>query len=133
MKNTFLTALMIFTGLLITGSMARAQETLLVDVPHDFVVNGQSLPAGAYHIGRVPNQGLGILQIRSDDGKSAIFILPDTFQANVSEMPQLSFIRRGDEYVLRGIQTPTGMYTLFATERKAKNEGRAAATMSPGN
>jgi len=133
MKNTILTALVLLAGLLATGSMARAQETLAVQVRHDFVVNGRTLPAGAYHISRGSNVSLGMLLIRSNDGKSALFFLPSTVQSSVSGMPHLSFIRNGDQYVLSGVQTSNETYTVFATEQKANSDVQPASTMSSGN
>lgn len=133
MKNAFLTALLLLAGLLATGSMARAQETLAVQVPHDFVVNGRTLPAGAYHISRGSNLSLNTLLIRSDDGKSVLFFMPSTVEGSVSQMPHLSFIRNGEQYVLSGVQTSNTNYTAFATEQKSGNDVQPASAMSSGN
>ncbi len=88
-------------GLLLVVSAAQAQETgVKADIPFDFVVGNQRLPAGEY---TVVNQGPvnQAILIRSDEGKTAIFALTQPCSSfNPSAKTRLVFHTMAGRYFL---------------------------------
>ncbi len=93
-------------GLLLVVSAAQAQETgVKADIPFDFVVGNQRLPAGEY---TVVNQGPvnQAILIRSDEGKTAIFALTQSCSSfNPSAKTKLVFHTMAGRYFLYQIWT----------------------------
>ena len=61
-----------------TAAFAQNSTRLQANVPFDFIVGNQALPAGQYTVDRGPADG--IVMIRSADGKNASMVLaPGSF------------------------------------------------------
>jgi hypothetical protein len=91
------------TALTCSGLFA---ETLLANIPFDFVMGKTAMPAGAYTV-TCSNR---LLTVRDDRGKHAAMILtlPAGFAPNSREWPStglLLFQRYGDEYFLSKVWT----------------------------
>src|SRR5271169_2265274 len=94
---------------------ARAQEfgDIVAKVPHDFVVGGRVLPAGAYRVSRVHlPSGSRELEISSYQTGAAVLVIPTVFDGVESESAQLNFEHVGDKYFLSAIETPIGTYAI---------------------
>jgi hypothetical protein len=115
MKKQYFTVLFALVCMLGFGLEARAQEedTVVANVPYDFVVGSQVLPAGTYAVSRVEvTTGSRDLKIVSyQTGASALFI-PTVFDDVQIGHAQLSFEHAGDRYFLSGIETPIGTYSI---------------------
>jgi len=127
-------------AIIVAGVSAQAQSLqykLTVDIPFDFQVANQKLPAGKYSVGRAQEtSGDTVLQIRSIDGQSTTnrFSIPIvTF--NLKNRGELIFHRYGDQYFLSEVW-PAGGGTGRAflktrterdLERTARENGVAAA------
>lgn len=136
----FITAAMLAMAIIVAGVSAQAQSLqykLTVDIPFDFQVASQKLPAGKYSVGRAQEtSGDTVLQIRSIDGQSTTnrFSIPIvTF--NIKNRGELIFHRYGDQYFLSEVW-PAGGGTGRAflktrterdLERSARENGVAAA------
>jgi len=103
-----------------TAAMAHAQE-LKVAVPFDFEINGTTLPAATYSIGRsLPNNDRGVVFMGDHKGTVAEAAELDAYVTGT----KLVFHKAGDEYFLRDVVTLNG--TLhFATSKKEKKLAQA--------
>jgi hypothetical protein len=78
MKRGFSLAIAtVFGFVLVAGAgaaFASLADPIKVNVPFDFVVGTKTLPAGEYLISTPDENVAGLLAIRSENGKSAIFV-----------------------------------------------------------
>jgi hypothetical protein len=115
MKKQYLTVLFTLICVLGLGLGARAQEqdTVVTNVPFDFVAGGKVLPAGNYRVMRVqPSSGSRELEISSFETGASVFLIPTVFDDVQSGHAQLNFEHLGDEYFLSAIETPIGTYAI---------------------
>jgi len=96
-----------------------AQETLVADVPFNFQVNQQTMPAGSYSIGQLSTD-LKALSIQGEGRK--IFAL-STSVGESSGVPKLVFRRIGDQYVLTRI-AGLALQRDFALSKEQKKLAR---------
>jgi hypothetical protein len=115
MKKQYVTVLFTLICLFGLGLSARAQEpdTVVTNVPFDFVAGGKVLPAGKYTVNRVaPASGSRELEMRSYETHASVFVLPTVFDGVRSDNAQLHFEHLGDSYFLSAIETAIGTYTI---------------------
>jgi len=93
-------------GLLLVASAAQAQTNAVkADIPFDFVVANQRMPAGEYVVSS-PSFGSPAILIRSDDGKAtAVTIANPRVSANPSDKTKLVFRHLAGQYFLSQIWT----------------------------
>ncbi len=132
MKKQYLTVLFTLICVFGLGLGARAQEqdTVVTNVPFDFVAGGQVLPAGTYRVSRVDStSGSRELEISSYETRASVFVIPTVFDDVQSDKAQLNFEHLGGKYFLSAIEdtdwdirhrhTPCGYQTCAdATTRR---------------
>jgi hypothetical protein len=130
MRNLFLILMTLSFLAIAGGTSARAQvmDTIEADVPFDFTLRHDVLPAGHYIIKRVDDSRPGVMEIRgSDSHKTRIFLTGDAQIAKEPKHTELIFDRVGDQYFLSkifevgstyGVQVPKSR-----SERKLETEG----------
>ena len=129
--TTTLFALTLFIGL---QSAAHAEQILTVTVPHDFIVNNTSFPAGNYIVSRSETAGpLAAILIQRRDGGSGSFVLPIAFEEGVADKAQLTFDSINGVYILRKIETSLGVYTFGSQSIRIQTAMKAATKTSSGN
>jgi hypothetical protein len=131
MKKQYLAVLFTLICLFGLGLSARAQEqdTVVTNVPFDFVAGGKVLPAGNYRLQRVrPSSGSRELEIRSYETRASVFVIPTAFDDVQSDKAQLNFEHLGDTYFLSAIETPIGTYAIDIPPAAIK----LAQTQQPG-
>lgn len=143
MKKTFakgfITAALLAMAIIAAGVSAQAQSLhyrLTADIPFDFSVSDQKLPAGKYWISRAQETGGDtVLQIKSTDGDSVAtrFSIPIvTF--NPKKRSELIFHRYGDQYFLSEVWPAGGgtgrafikTHSERELQRNARENGVAA-------
>ena len=147
MKKTvvkgFITAALLVMAIITAGASAQAQTLqykLTVDIPFDFSVSGQKLPAGKYWIGRAQSSiGDTVVQIQSTDMHSVAnrFSVPIvTFKTK--NRAELVFHRYGDQYFLSEVWPAGGgtgrAFLKTRAERdlaKSPRDNGIAAVKSP--
>jgi hypothetical protein len=88
---------------LLLAASANAQTMLKVTVPFEFIVDGQTLPAGDYTIGGV---SAPTLAIQSADRNVNVMSLPHACESlNIPETSKLVFHQYGGQYFLSQIWT----------------------------
>src|SRR5262245_8149534 len=79
MKKQLMIMIMVLGGIVVANqSLAQAQIVghLKAEIPFSFYVGARRLPAGAYTV-TMRDLGAGLMEIRSDDGKSSAFFLTE--------------------------------------------------------
>jgi len=94
--------LLVGLGSAITSqAQVESDANIRANVPHSFVVNNTTLPAGNYVVTVVDTTDLNVLEIRSADDKLAVLF--DTEPVNVNRLSrksELVFDQIGDTYFL---------------------------------
>jgi hypothetical protein len=93
-------------------AQAQDEDTVVANVPYDFVASGAVLPAGTYRISRVDTGGIRELEISSYETGASALLLPTVFADAPGEHAHLTLRLVGGKYFLSGIQTANGVYTL---------------------
>jgi len=143
MKKTFvkglITAALLVTAIITAGASAQAQTLqykLSADIPFDFSVSGQKLPAGKYVLGRA-HESIGdtVVQIQRADGHTVAnrFSVPIvTFKTKKQGM--LVFHRYDDQYFLSEVWPAGGgtgrAFLKTRTERELARSARAIAAVN---
>ncbi len=104
-KQSFLLA-----GLLVLSSMAatqvaRAQETMVADIPFAFTAGNATLPAGEYRVQKLDGNS-AVLLIRCSDASAAAMVITNGARANEPQsQSKLVFKRYDNRYFLSQVWT----------------------------
>lgn len=147
MKKTvvkgFITAALLVAAIITAGVSTQAQTLqykLTVNIPFDFSVSGEKLPAGKYWVSRT-NESIGdtVVQIQNADGRPVAnrFSVPiSTFKTK--NRGELVFHRYGDQYFLSEVWPAGGgtgrAFIKTRAERdlaKSTRDNGVAAVKSP--
>ena len=116
MKTIYVIAiftLIYVSGLMLNANAQEREDTLVVKVPCDFVVQGLVLTKGAYRVSRVDTaRGARELKISSADTAASVLLIPTVFDDYRSGRPQISLQQVGGRYFLTAIKTPIGTYAI---------------------
>jgi hypothetical protein len=128
MKNVVakmgLVAVMTIIAASVSANAQSLNYRLTANIPFDFSVAGQKLPAGKYWINRAqPSNGDTVIQIRSTDGRSNIARLTiPVFGFDPVKTSSLVFNRYGDEYFLSVIWVKGGVTGRELPKSRAERE-----------
>ena len=92
---------------------AQAVDQLVVTVPFQFVVNGTTLPAGAYRAHRLSDiNPSGGLVLSSYENRVITTVLPIDIESAHDNKPELTFETAGDQHVLSQVQTADHVFNI---------------------
>ena len=138
--KTYARILSAFLGLAALALATRAQEIdqIAVNIPHDFVVGGKTLPAGNYRVNRLSQGDLAELVITSVENRAGALFRSSEVRATREDKPSLRFQHIGDQYFLSQIETPQHIFKISvpkgASQFSVKIQATpATATISGGN
>ena len=88
--------------LAVTSANAQSGTHFIrIVVPFEFIIKGETLPAGVYLVKRVSSEKPEMLLLSSTDGGSRVYILTKSVQANTRPSgSKLVFQQYGDKYFL---------------------------------
>lgn len=115
----------LYTTLLVALSAAFAQTRrgdTIVDIPFNFVVNGQTLPSGHYIVHPLDNGGLRI----SNGDAAGVYVFAHTATRDSSDGSKLVFHRFGSTYFLSAVWTQGRQSGLELARSRAEREMEAA-------
>lgn len=114
MKQQLASVLLIILGFFGVAAKAKAQthREVIANIPYEFVAAGRTLPAGAYTVTRLSDNGLAGLSIANYEARSGVLVLVNQFENRPAGDTKISFERVGDKYYLSSIETSDGLYTL---------------------
>jgi hypothetical protein len=114
MKGKFASTLVLLVGVLglCTVTKAEARDAIKLTVPFEFIVDGQTLPAGTYSLGWMADDKLGGLILRNETARTSVFVHPEEVADASSDKPEVSFERVGELYFLSKITTSQNVYDV---------------------
>jgi hypothetical protein len=99
---------------------AQTPSRLRANIPFNFVVGSQPLPAGDYSVKQVSQVAI---VFQSEDSRSSAIVLTTAVQAKkIQEVGKLVFNRYGDQYFLSQIWTPSESTGREVTKSRVERE-----------
>jgi hypothetical protein len=124
---TTLTLLSLLMTLIGAGAQAQPQTALVAEVPFEFSIKNQTLPAGRYEVKVAMHGGTEMLTISSDrETKGFYFVNHQTRRGDVSGEPKLVFHRYGDRYFLAQIWQSNDREAITLPMSRAELEVKTA-------
>jgi len=114
MKMKFASVLLTLICLLGLSATARAdiRGQIRVTLPFEFVVHGETLPAGTYTLSTFTDDKSDGLILSNHDHRIAVFVHPAQIEGASADKPQVSFQRVGQQLFLTRIQTAYDVYDI---------------------
>jgi hypothetical protein len=114
MRKQSLRILIALIGVVGSGVAARAQDLdkVVAKIPHEFVVDGKTFPAGSYRVDRVSSLDDGVLVLRNLDNHASVLVLPASVESNSADHVRISFEHVGEEFFLSRIETAGHVFTI---------------------
>jgi hypothetical protein len=106
---------------------------LIADIPFDFNVGNQTLPAGEYTVRQVnPASDQAVLQIRSKDGRVSAMVRMGSVHGKAQESAKLIFNRYGNQHFFAQAWVDGDNTGLQAAKSRAeRNIDRELAGLRP--
>lgn len=105
-KQALVVAGVLVLSVVVAAGHAYALETIMkAEIPFEFAVGNQMLPAGEYDVLNLSSGSGGLLLRRSDGSASAMVFTIPTQANDWQEVSKLVFNRYGDHYFLSQIWT----------------------------
>lgn len=119
MKRRFMRVLVAIIGVAALGVTAKAEtvDYVVVTVPFQFVVNGQTLPAGTYRVKRLSDDRYQGLLISSFEKRVSVVVLPNEIESARSDTSKLTFA--GDQHFLSQVKTGDNVFNIEVPRRTA--------------
>ena len=120
MNRSYLLVTLATLCLAVMGGTAHAQDhdTVVAQIPFDFVVGAKTMPAGTYRIATLSDDPhAGLIVSKRDDSSVVLPIVVD--DATDPQGSQLDFARVGPQYVLTQVETPNHIYTVSRARASA--------------
>lgn len=131
--------LLAVTFLLGLGMAAKAETRpeIIAKFPFQFVVGGETLPAGTYTVSRLGDDPLSVLMLTNDNSTASVLVLPLSITEPSSDKPKVGFERVGARYLLSSIQTGDLVYNISVSRSlvmvaAAKPHGNVSGSVSAG-
>jgi hypothetical protein len=114
MKMKFASVLLTLICLLGLSAAARAdiRGQIRVMLPFEFVVDGETLPAGTYTLSSFTDDKSDGLILSNQDHRVSVFVHPVEIESASADKPQVSFRRVGGQLFLTRIQTAYDVYNI---------------------
>lgn len=114
-------------ALLAAGAFADDSDRLVVNVPYNFVVSGQTLPAGSYRVARISTTDLHQLILTSVENHESVLAFSTGIDDARRPNPSFTFQVSGDQHFLTRIQTGDHIYTLPVSARAIQQAANSKA------
>ena len=114
MNRKYASILLSLIGVLGMGTAAKAQSRgeIKVTLPFEFVVDGETLPAGTYTLSTFTDDKFDGLILSNRDRRIGVFVHPVEIEGASADKPQVSFRRVGQQLFLTRIQTAYDVYNI---------------------
>lgn len=129
----------LFTSLFVlaafaAGARAQAVDEISINMDHEFVVAGKTLPAGTYKVFRASDSNNRELVISSVENHTGAIVIATDVEPNRGLETKAKFAVTGDQYVLTQLQTQEHMFTIPVSKSKpvevAATQGNKTSTSS---
>jgi len=114
MKMKFASVLLTLICVLGLSAAAKAdiRGQIRVTLPFEFVVDGETLPAGTYTLSTFSDDKFDGLILSNHDHRIGVFVHPVEIEGTSADKPQVSFQRVGNQLFLTRIQTSYDIYNI---------------------
>jgi hypothetical protein len=140
MKTIYVRFFSAFVALaaLAVATRAQAVDKLVVNIPHDFVAAGKTLPAGTYTINRINDFNNTELSLTSFENKDGVLLISSEVAPTREDKPALTFNHVGNQYFLSRIETLEHVFTIPVSAKPAvlvaiKNQSAPSASGASGS
>jgi hypothetical protein len=139
MKTISMRFLSAFFGLaaLAAGTRAQAVDKIIVNISHEFVVAGTTLPAGRYTINRTNDFNATELEIFSYENHTGVLVFSSEMSPTREFKPAVTFEQIGDQQFLSKIETADHIFTIRVPKNAAavvaKNQTSPSKSSSSGS
>jgi hypothetical protein len=118
------------------GAKAQGSDQLIVNVPYEFVVSGNTLPSGTYRLSRLSGSNLNELILSNLDNAAGAFVLSTEWEQASADKPGFIFQEIGGQHFLSKIATADHVFTvpvskqalLEAARKPSQGSSRSAAS-----
>jgi hypothetical protein len=126
MKRITATALLAIANLVMAGTSFAQSEGVQANVPFDFTVDNQVLPAGTY---RIQTKSPGLIMIRNHDKPVSVLTLVHPDEAKSPNGGKLIFHKYGDHYFLSEILADSASMNVELHTSKTEKRVRLQQAM----
>jgi hypothetical protein len=114
MKKHFVGVLAAAFGMAAFAMAAKAatSDQLVVNVPHEFVVSGKTLPAGIYRVNRLSDSSVGELALVNVEKHASVLLNASEWEDARANQPKLQFQQIAGQYFLSSIQTAEHVFAI---------------------
>jgi hypothetical protein len=121
MKTIYVRFLSAFFALAALAVAARGQavDKLIVNIPHDFVAAGKTLPAGTYKVLRIDDNDIKQLALTSFENRDGVLLISSVVTPTREDKPALGFEHIGNQYFLSKIETADYIFTIPVSAKAA--------------
>ena len=135
MRKQCLRILIALIGVAGLGMATRGQlpDQIEVNINHDFVVAGKTLPAGTYRVNPVSNNDREALVLSSFESRATVMVLSSSIESTQASKPEVSFEQAGGQHFLSKIETADHVFTIPVSrseilEAEARSHGGTSAS-----
>lgn len=115
--------LMIVAGLSTAGAQTSGTTQLTANIPFDFSVGNQTMPAGEYTVRCTnPASDLKLLRLRSSDGRASAMVRTNSVIGKTLADAKLVFNRYGDHYFFAQAWMPADNIGMQAPKSRSEKQ-----------
>lgn len=119
----------------VANANAQATQLFTADIPFDFHVRGERLPAGEYTVRCLnPSSDVKVLQLRKTDGEFSIMLHTNSIVGRMASKSRLVFNRYGNQYYFAQawlVSERIGMQASRSRQEKATAKEMARLAYKP--
>ena len=135
-KQIYFIAILIAIGAgSVANANAQATQQFTADIPFDFQVSGQRLPAGEYTVRCLnPASDVRVLQLRKTDGKATVVLHTNGIVGRLDQKSRMVFNRYGNQYYFAQAWLASeqiGMQAIKSRQEKATAKEMARLRYQP--
>jgi hypothetical protein len=115
MKRNLLRALVVSLFAFALGAAVKSQELdrLVVNIPHDFVLSGKSLPAGTYKVQRYSDSDSRQLIVINAESNNSVLAVSREVRSARATHPGVTLEQSGQRSFLTQIRTDEHVFVLL--------------------
>ena len=114
MRKHYLRFLIALIGVAGLGTAAKGQavDQIVVNIPYEFVVAGNTLPAGTYQVNRLSNIHPEVLILSSFESRAGLMVRSTEVESTRADKPEVSFEQIDGQHFLSKIETADHVFTI---------------------
>ena len=121
MRKHYLRFLIALIGVAGLGTAAKGQavDQIVVNIPYEFVVAGNTLPAGTYQVNRLSNIHPEVLILSSFESRAGLMVRSTEVESTRADKPEVSFEQIDGQHFLSKIETADHVLPFQCLDRRS--------------